>query len=58
MKLLICSNDLMDVLSCVFTVVVLHSVWFIKKLSNNKIIDINCFWVTKSVAAQMQLDPE
>jgi len=56
MKLLICSNDLMDVISGVFTVVVLHSAWFIKKLSNNKIIDINCLWIIKPIAAQMQLD--
>jgi len=48
----------MDVFNGVFTVVVLHSAWFIKKLLNNKIIDMNCFWVTKSVAAQMQLDPK
>jgi hypothetical protein len=46
----------MDVMNGVFTVGVLHSAWFIKKLSNNKIIDINCLWVIKPIAAQMQLD--
>jgi hypothetical protein len=55
MKLLLCSNDLMDVISGVFTVV-LQSPSFIKKLSNDIIVDINCFCVIKPVAAQLQLD--
>jgi len=46
----------MDVISGIFTVMVPHSAWFIKKLSNDKIIDINCMWIIKPVAAQMQPD--